>query len=74
MNISELIKILCVKRNTTVAELSVKMGHSKQNLFNKLHRNDMKISDLEKIAAATDSKLKLDILDKKTGESIVCSN
>ena len=52
MNISEMVKILCIKRNTSVAELSVKLGNSKQNLFNKLYRNDMKTSDLEKIADA----------------------
>lgn len=71
MNISELIKILCVKRNTTVAELSVKMGNSKQNLFNKLYRNDMKISDLEKILAALDSELKISAIDKNTKEPLI---
>lgn len=71
MDVSELIKILCVKRKTSVAELSVKMGNSKQNLFNKLYRNDMKISDLEKILAALDSELKITIVDKKTKEVLI---
>lgn len=71
MNVSELIKILCVKRNTTIAELSVKMGNSKQNLFNKLYRNDMKISDLEKILDALDSELKISVIDKNSKEPII---
>lgn len=71
MNISEAIKILCIKRNTSVAELSVKLGNSKQNLFNKLYRNDMKISDLEKIAEALDCNLKIEFIDKKSGVSLV---
>ena len=69
MNISEIIKILCVKRNTTIAELSVKMGNSKQNLFNKLYRNDMKVSDLEKILETLNAELR--VIDKTTGTEIV---
>lgn len=71
MNVSEIIKIICVKRNISVAELSVKMGFSKQNLFNKLYRNDMKLSDFEKILAALDCELKIDVLDKDSKESVL---
>ena len=71
MNVSELIKIICVKRNITVAELSVKMGFSKQNLFNKLYRNDMKVSDLEKILDALDCELKICVLDKESKQPIL---
>lgn len=71
MNVSEIIKIVCVKRNITVAELSVKMGFSKQNLFNKLYRNDMKVSDLERILAALDYELNISVLDKNSKEIVV---
>lgn len=71
MNVSEMIKILCVKRNTTVAELSVAMGKSKQNLYNKLYRNDMKISDLEKILDALNAKVEMKIVDKESGEQLL---
>ncbi|WP_178843339.1 helix-turn-helix domain-containing protein [uncultured Treponema sp.] len=64
MNISEIIKILCVKKEISVAELSVKLGNTKQNLFNKLYRNDMKVSDLEKIAETLDCELKISFVDK----------
>ena len=71
MNISEIIKILCIKRNISVAELSVKMGFSKQNLFNKLYRNDMKVSDFENVLAALNCDLKIDIIDKDTKQQIL---
>ena len=71
MNVSEIIKIVCVKLNITVAELSVKMGFSKQNLFNKLYRNDMKVSDLERILAALDCELNISVLDKNSKEIVV---
>ena len=71
MNISEIIKILCIKRNISVAELSVKMGFSKQNLFNKLYRNDMKVSDFEKVFAALGCDLKINVIDKKTKEVLI---
>lgn len=71
MNVSEIIKIICVKRNITVAELSVKMGFSKQNLFNKLYRNDMKVSDLEKILDALDCEFKICVLDKESKQPIL---
>ena len=71
MNVSEIIKIICVKRNITVAELSVKMGFSKQNLFNELYRNDMKVSDLEKILDALDCELKICVLDKESKQPIL---
>ena len=71
MNVSEIIKIVCVKRNITVAELSVKMGFSKQNLFNKLYRNDMKVSDLERILAALACELNISVFDKNSKEIVV---
>ncbi|MCR5723476.1 MAG: helix-turn-helix transcriptional regulator [Treponema sp.] len=71
MNINEMVRILCVKRQTTVAQLSEKLGNSKQNLFMKLYRNDMKLSDIEKIAAALDCDLELRFIDKATKAPLV---
>ena len=69
MNLSETIKILCIKRNITIAELSSKMGFSKQNLFNKLYRNDMKVSDFEKTLELLNAEIR--IFYKETGNEIV---
>ena len=68
MKLDETIKIICIKRKTNIAELSTKLGNSKQNLYNKLYRNDMKISDLEKLAEALDCKLQINFIDKTTDE------
>ena len=71
MDINENIRILCIKRKMTVADLSVKLGNSKQNLYNKLYRNDMKISDLEKIAEALDCNVQINFTDKKTSTPVL---
>lgn len=71
MDINESIRILCIKRKMTVADLSVKLGNSKQNLYNKLYRNDMKISDLEKIAEALDCNVQINFTDKKTSTPVL---
>lgn len=70
MDLNEKIRVLCVKKKTTVAELSAMLGNSKQNLFNKLYRNDMKISDLEKIAAALDCRLEVKFVDCADGGAL----
>lgn len=53
MNISEQIKVLCVRTNISVSELARRMGMSPQNLNAKLKRETFTIADLERIAKAT---------------------
>ncbi|WP_294143836.1 helix-turn-helix transcriptional regulator [uncultured Clostridium sp.] len=55
MNISEQIKVLCVRSNISVSELARRVGTSPQNFNAKLKRESFTISDLEHIAEATDS-------------------
>lgn len=55
MNISEQIKVLCVRSNISVSELARRVGTSPQNFNAKLKRESFTISDLEQIADATDS-------------------
>lgn len=55
MNISEQIKVLCVRSNISVSELARRVGTSPQNFNAKLKRESFTISDLEQIAKATDS-------------------
>ena len=65
MNISEEIKILCVKRNITCAELARKLGKFPQALNKKMQDNSFSISDLENIAAILDFELNVSFVDKK---------
>ena len=53
MNVSEQIKVLCVRTNISVAELARRMGMSPQNLNAKLKRETFTIADLDRIAEAT---------------------
>lgn len=47
MNISEQIKVLCVRSNISVSELARRVGTSPQNFNAKLKRESFTISDLE---------------------------
>lgn len=49
MDIREIIEIGCVKNKMSITDLANKINSSKQNLFNKLGRNNLKFSDLETI-------------------------
>ena len=64
INIKEIIEIGCIKNNISVTELAQKLGTSKQNLFNKLYRNDLRFSDLQKICDVLGIEIKF-IKDNK---------
>ena len=49
MDIKEIIEIGCVKNKMSVSDLAREINTSKQNLFNKLTRNNLKFSDLEEL-------------------------
>lgn len=72
MDIREYIRLCCVKRgNITEAELARRTGQTPQNMNNKYKRNTFKISELEKVAAALDSDLLIQFVDKETGKPIL---
>ncbi|MEF2668634.1 MAG: helix-turn-helix transcriptional regulator [Oscillospiraceae bacterium] len=52
MNISEQIKVLCVRSNISLAELARRIGTSPQSLSAKMKRESFTISDLDTIADA----------------------
>lgn len=52
MTIAEQIKILCVRKNISLAELARLTGQSPQNLSSKLKRESFTVKDLEEIAKA----------------------
>ncbi len=71
MNMREYIKLCCVKRNITEAELARRMGQTPQNLNNKHKRNTFKVSELEKIAEALGATLSVSFIDNETGKPII---
>lgn len=52
MDIAEKIRILAIKNKITVQQIAERSGQSSANLYNKLSRNDFKISELLRIADA----------------------
>lgn len=65
-DISKIIKILFVLKNTTPTETATKIGWSRQKLQAQLSRNDMRVSDLKQIADGLGLELKLQFLEKET--------
>ncbi len=59
MNITDIIKMECVKQHISITELANKINTSKQNLNNKLTRNDLKFSDIEKIFKVLNLEIKI---------------
>ena len=55
MNISEQIKVLCVRSNISLAELARRIGTSPQSLSAKMKRESFTIAELEGIAEAVNS-------------------
>lgn len=58
MNISEQIKVLCVRSNISLAELARRIGTSPQSLSAKMKRESFTITDLEIIADAVGASFK----------------
>ena len=70
MNISEYIKICFIKKNMKMVDVATATNQSKANLSQKINRNDMKISELEKISNALDCDLQVLFIDRKTNQPI----
>lgn len=52
------------------SDLAAAIGTTRQNLGNKLSRNNFSENDLRKIASALGTDLQVDFIDRETGESI----
>ena len=71
MDIAQDIRICMIKRNMKTKDLAEKSGQSRQNITNKLRNNDFKTSELEKIANALNSDLRIQFIDRDTKEPII---
>lgn len=70
MTISEKIRLLLLRRNTTITALAGEMGISRQYLSKKLKNNDFSVSDLSKIATALNCSFDSVFTMNDTGEKI----
>lgn len=67
---SEKIKIILKRNNMTVGDLAERLGISRQNLSNKMSRDNFAERDLLAIAEALNCELSIDFISRKTGERL----
>lgn len=71
MNIKEYIKLCCVKRNISNAELARLTKQTPQNLNQKMQRNSFYTSELEKIADSLNADLEIKFIDRETKTPLI---
>lgn len=71
MNMNENIKIACVKRSISIAELARRSNQTPQNFNQKMRINNFKTEELEKIADALNCDLEIHLIDKDTKEVLI---
>lgn len=66
----EKIRLLYKKRGFTLEDLAQKTGQQQPNLSNKLRRGDLRESDMRAIAEALGYDLRIDFIDRETGQPV----
>lgn len=69
MTTAELIRKLCHEKDVSLAELARRTGQSRQNLYNKLRRDSISVSELTKIAEALDMKYEQSFISSNEDKS-----
>ena len=64
LDIEKTIRKIMIDESVTVTELAKRIDNSTSNLSNKLRRNNLYTSDLEKIAEALGYELKIEFIKK----------
>lgn len=59
---AEQIRLILRRQGLTIADLAEKTGQSRQNLTNKLNRDNFQVSELETLASALDCELKIEFV------------
>ncbi len=70
LTISEKIRLILGRRNLTLTDLAVKLGTSRQNLSNKMSRDNFTDKDIRQIAAALDCTYNSTFTLNDTGETV----
>ena len=70
LTMGEKIKIILNRRNMTLAQLAEKLGQSRQNMSNKMGRDNFTEKELIEIADALDCTYTAGFTMKDTGESL----
>lgn len=70
LSMSEKIKIMLKRRNMTMTQLAETIGQSRQNLSNKMNRNNFSERELEAIANALDCTYTASFTMNDSGETL----
>lgn len=66
----EKITIIRKRKNISVGDLAEQTGMSRQNLSNKMSRNNLQEDDIQKFAAALGCQAEIIFTDIETGEQV----
>lgn len=70
LSIGEKIRVLMKRRDMSISTLAEKLGTTRQNLSNKLSRDNFSEREIEAIAEALDCTYEAKITMRDTGEEI----
>lgn len=70
LTMGEKIRIILKRRGMTGAQLAEKTGQTRQNLSNKMTRDNFSEKELRQIAEALDCELEAYLIMKDTGERV----
>ena len=70
LSASEKITIIRKRKNMSASDLAEKSGMSRQNLSNKISRNNLQEDDIQKFADALGCKAEVIFTDLETGEQV----
>ena len=70
LTMSEKIKVVLKRRGMTMGELAEKTGQTRQNLSNKLTRDNFQEQDIKAIAEALNCEYEAYLVMKDTGEKV----
>ena len=70
MTASEKIRLIAKRKGKTMGDIADMTNQSRQNLSNKMQRDNFSIAELNKIASALECSVEIRFIDNASGEII----
>lgn len=70
ITLSEKIRLIARRKGITITELADATGQTRQNLTNKLRRDNLTVEQIQRIAAALGCTVDAIFTDTETGETL----
>lgn len=70
LTVGEKLRILLAKRKMSISELARRSGQSRQNLSNKLTRNNFSEQELQRLCEALNCEFEITFTMKDTGDKL----